>query len=206
VSETAAPAYVLPPTLITKADLARLVREVEALDNDLEAQKARARATGQQGYRLPVISQSLNDFTELNKLDLANDQARMLLKEQLKIMKDKAPVMHMTFAVEADPESLQYLARYIREQLHPLTLLHVGLQPALVGGVYLRTPNHVHDFSVRSQLAKSRGVIQQDMDQLLHAIPVVEAPDEMPAAPQAQAPVAPVQTPAAPVQPTGVAA
>jgi hypothetical protein len=178
VSDAAATVYALPPALITRADLARLVREVEALDNELEAQKARGRATGEKGYHLPATSQNLNDFVQLNKLDLANDQARMHFKEQLKAVKDKAPVVHMTFAVEADPASLQYLAGYIREQFHPQAVLSVGLQPALVGGVYMRTPNHVHDFSVRSQLTKSRGVIEQDIDQLLHTIPVADMPAE----------------------------
>lgn len=182
MSQPVAAAYVLPPALITRADLARLVREVETLDNELEAQKARNHATGGQGYHLPNLSQGLNDFAELNKLDLANDQSRMLLKEQMKIIKDKAPVVHLTFAVEADPESLRFLAEYMRRELHPQTVLSVGLQPALVGGVYMRTPNHVHDFSLRAKLSQSRGVIQQDIDQLLHAIPVVAAPADVVAA------------------------
>jgi G3E family GTPase len=176
VSQPVAADYVLPPALVTRADLARLVREVEALDNELEAQKARNRATGQTGYRMPNASQGLSDFIELNKLDLNDDRARMLLKEQMKIMKDKAPIVHMTFAVEADPASLQSLVAYMRRELHPQALLSVGLQPSLVGGVYMRTPNHVHDFSVRAKLAQSRGVIAGDIEQLVHAIKVVEAP------------------------------
>ncbi len=190
MSEAAASQYVLPSALITRADLARLVREVESLDNELEAQKARNHATGQTGYHMPNLSQGLTDFAELNKLDLTDDHGRMTLKEQMKVMKDKAPVMHMTFAVEADPESLKFLVEYIRKELHPQALLSVGLQPALVGGVYLRTPNHIHDFSMRAKLAESRVVIEQDMDELLQRVvapggrpvtvmqtmPVVEAP------------------------------
>lgn len=176
MSELAATTYVLPPALVTRADLARLVREVEALDNDLEAQKARNHATGQTGYHMPTVSRGLSDFVELNKLDLGNDQARMLLKERMKVMKDKAPIVHMTFAIEADPASLQYLVAYMRKELHPQALISVGLQPSLVGGVYLRTPNHVHDFSLRAKLAENRGVIQQDIEAFAGVIEVVEAP------------------------------
>jgi hypothetical protein len=173
--------YTLPSALITGADLARLVRELEDVDNELEAQKARNRDSGKDGYHLPNVSQGLNDFVELNKLDLADDQARMQLKKELNKLKNKAPVIHLTFAVEADMPSLRQLAEYIRKEFHPQALLHVGLQPAIVGGVYMRTPNHVHDFTLRAKLAESRSVIQQDLDQMMHSIPVVEAPEVAPA-------------------------
>lgn len=179
MSTLAAAPYILPSALISRADLARLVREVENMDAELEAQKARNQTTGQKGYHMPNISQGLSDFAELNKLDLADDKARMLLKEQMKVMKDKAPIVHMTFAVEADPDSLRFLVEYMRKELHPQTLLSIGLQPALVGGVYMRTPNHIHDFTLRAKLSQSRGIIQQDIDQLLKTIPVVEPPAEV---------------------------
>jgi hypothetical protein len=171
---------VLPPALISRADLARLVREIEDIDNDLEAQKARNHATGKTGYSLPPLSHTMNDFVELNKVDVADDQARMKLKEQMKVMKDHAPVMHMTFAVEADPASLQQLTAYLRKEIHPQALLVVGMQPALVGGAYVRTPNHIHDFSVRSRMAEKRGLILQAINQLSNVIAVVEAPPEIP--------------------------
>jgi G3E family GTPase len=160
--------------------LSRLVRDIENIDNELEAQKARNHATGQTGYHMPNFGKSLSDFAELNKLDLADDQLRMVLKEQMKLMKEKAPILHMTFAVEADPASLQQLVDYVRRELHPQALLSVGLQPSLVGGVYLRTPNHIHDYSVRSRLASARGVISQDIESLTNVIEVVEAPPQEP--------------------------
>jgi len=167
VSEATATVYILPPALITRADLARLVREVEALDNELEAQKARNRTTGKAEKHAPATSRQLADFLELNKLDLTDDQGRMLLKEHLRVMKDSAPIIHMTFAVEADPASLQQLVMYLRKEIHPQALLSVGLQPSLVGGAYVRTPNHVHDFSVRELLAGKREVIMHELEGLV---------------------------------------
>jgi G3E family GTPase len=180
VNEPAIIKLALPPALVTRADLSRLVRDIEAIDNELEAQKARNHATGQSGYHVPTFSKSLADFAELNKLDLADDQLRMLLKDQMKVMKEKAPVLHMTFAVEADAASLGKIIEYVRKEIHPQALLSVGLQPALVGGVYLRTPNHVHDFSVRGRLASAHSVIAQDIEALTNVIEVVPAPPEEP--------------------------
>lgn len=169
---------IFPSVVITRTDLARLVREIEDLDNEFEAQKARNQTAGKQdGYRMPPITQGLNDFAELNKIDLKDDQARAELRKELKRLKEKAPVIHLTFAVEADLPALRQLAEYIRKEFHPQALLQTGLQPSLVGGVYMRTPNRAYDFSIRAKLAENRNVIQQDIDQMLHAIPVVEAPD-----------------------------
>ena len=91
MSETAV-SFVLPPALTGRADLARLVREIEALDGELEAQKVRSR--GQQvAYRLPNMSRALSDFLDLNKIDVSDDQGRMELVEQLRKLKDHAPVV-----------------------------------------------------------------------------------------------------------------
>jgi hypothetical protein len=180
VSEQSTATPLLPSALVSRADLSRLVRDIETIDNELEAQRARNHATGQSGYHLPTFSKGLADFAELNKLDLADDHLRMKLKEQMKVMKEKAPVIHMTFAVEADPSSLAKLVEYIRKEIHPQALLSVGLQPAIVGGVYLRTPNHIFDLSVRSRLSEARSIMAQDIESMANVIKVVEAPPEIP--------------------------
>lgn len=179
MSEAETAQLILPSALLTRTDLARLVREIEDLDNELGAQKARNETAGKhdEGYRMPTISQGLGDFVELNKVDLTDDHARDEMRRNLKRLREKAPVIHLTFAVEADLPTLRQLAEYIRKEFHPQALLQVGLQPSLVGGVYMRTPNRAYDFSIRAKLAENRNVIQQDIDQLLHAIPVVEVPE-----------------------------
>jgi hypothetical protein len=172
--------FQLPPALVTRADLSRLVRDIETIDNELEAQKARNHATGSTGYHLPSMTKGINDFAELNNIDLADDQTRMLLKDQMKMLKEHAPVLHMTFAVEADADSLQKIVDFVRKEIHPQALLSIGLQPSLVGGVYLRTPNHVHDLSVRGRLKAASAVIAQDIEQMTNIIEVKEAPPEEP--------------------------
>jgi G3E family GTPase len=161
--------FILPPSLISRIDLSRLVREVESVDGELESQKVRNHSSGHddQKYVMPNISQTLDDFLSMNKLDITDNQARMVLKEQMQILKNKAPIIHMTFATEADPEALSELTDWVRKNLHPQALISVGLQPSLVGGVYLRTPNHVHDFSLRANLENKRNVIMDALGSLI---------------------------------------
>lgn len=162
---TVAIQYMLPAAVVSRADLTRLVRELEEVDNQLEQQKARGQ--GKSGhYQLPAMSKGLADFVAANKLDIGSDHVRLNLKAELRKLKDHAPVIHMTFSTEADTESMQYIAAWIRKELHPQALISVGLQPSLIAGAYVRTPNHVHDFSVRAFMKNSRGIIVEALDKL----------------------------------------
>jgi hypothetical protein len=158
------PNFILPPSLTTKLDLAKIIREVEAIGQELESQKIRGQS--QDGYKIPPMSSGLSDFLSINKIDFMNDQARMILSEQLRALKDKVPIIHFTFASAADPQSLQQLVAWIRKELHPWTLIEVGVQPALIGGAYIRTPNHVHDFSMRSLFKNNSDVLVKDLEEL----------------------------------------
>ena len=157
---------VMPPNVVDKVDLARLVREVEDLDNEYTTAEARAKAEVDTPS-LSTPSQQLSDFLHLNELSLdIGGHARTELIEQLRLLKDHAPVVHMTFAVEADRESLGKLATWLRSSVHAQALISVGLQPALIAGVYLRTPNHIHDLSLRGMLKNGRGTLVKELETL----------------------------------------
>lgn len=165
MSITDVPEYLLPPALIGRADVARLEREVEAIDNDFETQKVRDHRD-EEHYAIPNMSRGLTDFLTTNKVNITDAKERTSLKERLRVLKDKAPVVHVTFAVDADAEFLQELVNWMRTEIHPQSLLSVGLQPSLVGGMYMRTPNHVHDFSLREVLAEKRDILAGDLAKL----------------------------------------
>jgi hypothetical protein len=203
----------LPISVTGRMQLSRLVRELEDIENDIESQKARDRKAQ---LRIPAMSQGLADCVELNKVDILEGTARMGLKRQLAYAKDKAPNIHFTFAVEADPRSLQQLAAYVRKEIHPQALISVGLQPALVGGAYVRTPNHIHDFSLRALLKGKRDVITQALSNGMNAadLAIIEAanaasvvqapPDQQPTpspAPSAASPPSSASKPAAVAEP-----
>lgn len=144
--------YTLPPSIVSKIDVSRLVSEFERLDNDLTSKAVRAKA-GAPAQAAPILSEQLTDFLSQNQLQFETNHDRSELIKQLRLLKENVPVLSMTFAVVADRESLQQLAQWVRSTLHPQAVITAGLQPALVAGVYVRTPNHVHDLSVRGLLA-----------------------------------------------------
>ncbi len=159
------PAFVLSPSLVTKKDVAHLINEFEQLDSDLAASEVRA-GIGASVQFMPTLSTRLADFLKQNKIDLKSGRARGETVKRLRAMKESLPVLHMTFAVEADQESLERLVGWVRTSIDPYAVLDIGLQPSLVAGVYLRTPNHVHDLSVRGVLAGRRSILVRELEAL----------------------------------------
>lgn len=158
--------FVLPPSVVSKIDISHLVAELEALDGTLNAMAIRAKI-GTQDQARPAVSDQLTEFLQINALRIeADGHSRAELIKQVRLLKEKAPIIHMTFAVEADKQSLQQLVQWLRTSIHPQAVIRVGLQPGLVAGVYLRTPNHVHDLSLRGMLQSSRGLLVKEIGAL----------------------------------------
>jgi len=168
MSESQAPLYtkfLLPLNVVSRVDLSRLVSELEAVDGQLTAAAVQAKA-GVSPQALPALSARLAGFLSQNRIALDNGKIRTELIRQLRLLKDNAPVIHMTFAVEADPASLQQLVQWARSSIHPQAIIAVGLQPGLVAGVYLRTPNHVIDLSLRHALDGSHELLVKELESL----------------------------------------
>jgi hypothetical protein len=157
--------FVLPASIVTKVDLSRMVSEFEQIDNELTTASVRERSGGAAGDS-PSISEQFSDFLAVNQLDISDARARGDMIKRLRKLKDTVPVLHMTFSATADGESLRRLSAWIRESIHPQAVIAVGLQPALIGGVYVRTPNHVMDLSLRSRLKEGHGLITNELEAL----------------------------------------
>lgn len=168
MSKTALKPYAefrLPATVVSKGDVSRLVSDAERVDSELTSRSVRKKAGAKETPR-PTMSSQLSDFLELNELSFERSKDRSVLIKQLRALKDTVPITHMTFATEADVESLQQLALWLRESVHPQAVIEVGLQPGLVAGVYVRTPNHVHDLSLKGKLQSQRGVLVKELEAL----------------------------------------
>lgn len=157
--------FTLPPAIISKVDISRLVREFEDVDNTLTAKNVRKKA-GASDEEALAMSPQLQSFLDANPVNLEDSGARSDYIKQLRLLKNNVPVMNMTFAVVADAESLQQLSAWLRESVHPQTVIDVHLQPALVAGVYLRSQNHVFDFTVRNALKEKRGELKKELEAL----------------------------------------
>ena len=160
---------VLPSSLATRSDLQRLITEIERIDNSLNSAQIHEQI-GHPADDSLTTSRQLADFLQINDIDIKNGEDRSRLLHDARHLKITAPVIHVTFATSADNDELTKIVDWVRQSVHPMAVLTVGLQPSLIGGVYIRTTNKVFDFSVRSQLANGRHIIKQELEALSGAI------------------------------------
>lgn len=156
--------FALPPSVVSRIDIARLVSDAERVDNELTTLAVRATTGASTTADEVAFSTPLKDFLSLNQLSVEDGRVRSEIIKQLRKLKDHVPVIHMTFSTAADPESLGKLMQWLRDSIHPQVVLAVGLQPGLVAGVYVRTPNHVHDLSLRAKLKEQRSLIAKELE------------------------------------------
>lgn len=110
--------FSLPPSVVTKRDVSRLVDEAERIDGEMTTATVRAHVASGVAAS-PMFSGQFSDFLAQNKLVFEESKARTDLIQQLRKLKDKAPIIHLTLAVQADAESLQKLTQWFRNSVHP---------------------------------------------------------------------------------------
>ena len=148
----------LPNIIVSNFDVARILRELAALDDFFTAAAARPAGTP---ITPPKISRSLSQVANDNRYNLLDEAQRKKLEAQLTELKQQAPLIHISFAVDPPARALEGILVWLRTNINPHTLLQVGLQPNLAAGCVLRTPNHWIDMSLRSRLLQQEDYLIQ---------------------------------------------
>lgn len=151
----------LPSTVTSPADVARLRRELNGM-NDFFV-NAQARRTGTT-MQLPRLSRLLNEVAKDNKVNLLDEKSRNRLFEALGEVYELAPALHISFASEPSPKAVEKMIVWIRANVHSQALIRVGLQPTVAVGCFLRTPNKTFDMSLRSSLKRSQPILVKLID------------------------------------------
>jgi len=154
----------LPISVVTPSDVGRLAHELEVLENDLVQLKMQKTDNG-----VPQLSftKGLERIAELNKFNLSNPADRLTLQGFLVEVKQKAPVLHISFNSEPSPLFLDKLMLWLRREIHPLVLLTIGLQPAIGAGCMVRTTNKYFDLSMRQTFMAKRPLL---LEQIIPAV------------------------------------
>jgi F0F1-type ATP synthase delta subunit len=148
----------LPTNVVSQVDVARILREINGLNDFFAGAAKRQSGTPMQ---LPKLTRLLDQVASENSLNLLEEKDRKMLVEQLNLVLGKAPLLHISFAAEPSPKSLERVLIWFRQNIHPQTLLQVGLQPTIAAGCVLRTPNKLFDMSLRSYLKEQEPYLVQ---------------------------------------------
>ncbi|MEO8104985.1 MAG: hypothetical protein ABI602_01475 [Candidatus Saccharibacteria bacterium] len=162
VPKTAVRALVLPGSVVGPVDLGRMLRELATLENTL----MQLRLKPDTAPRLPKTSKLLDQAIELNKLNLLDEADFIALQKFLSHTRECAPVLHISFG--ADPSAIftQKLVQWLRQEIDPLVLLTIGLQPTIGAGCVVRSVNKYFDFSLREHLINNRQQLIAQLQEL----------------------------------------
>ena len=78
--------FTLPPTVVSRLDVSRLVGELEKIDNELTSDAIRHKSDEKHEVTKPLMSDKLNDFLHVNELELDDDHMRSELIKELKLL------------------------------------------------------------------------------------------------------------------------
>ncbi len=166
----------LPPQVVSRSDVSRCLRELQALEEYLH----QAAIRGSKVEQLPRVSMVLEALARANGINLLHAEGRDRLKPFLAQVKSKGPVVHMSFPSTASSQFTARLLDWFRKETHPHVMLHIGLQPELAAGFTVRTTNKAFDFSFRKRFEQSKqkliGVLE-DMDKLPEKVVVAGSTD-----------------------------
>jgi len=162
VPKTTVRQLALPSSVVGPVELGRLLRELEVLDNALMQLRLRTDKT----LKLPPTSRLLDQTIELNKLKLLESADLQELQRFLLHVKAQAPVLHISFGADPSPLFTQKLVLWLRQEINPLVLLTIGLQPSIGAGCMVRTTNKYFDFSLRERFTKNRQLLISQLQEV----------------------------------------
>ena len=156
--------FTLPIAVISPTDIARLLRELENLD---EYFRQTAIREGNDPQNTPRYSRLLDEIVVENTANLLDEKARWNLIPQLEDLRDKAPVLHISFSVDPPGSYVQKIVAWLRSNIDNKVLVTVGLQPNIGAGCVVRSTNHTFDFSLRQYFETKHDFFMEKLHQVL---------------------------------------
>lgn len=147
----------LPLRTIGRSDAMKLKRELLAVEEYIS--QSELREPGTPLKHLPTASLSLNDFAEINHVNLLNRGDRSSAVSFLDELLKNAPEVHISFASDPSSTFLRKITGWFRNNIDPLILVNIGLEPSIAAGCTLRTANHYYDFSLRENFTAHRDLL-----------------------------------------------
>lgn len=153
-------ALVLPMQVTSPIEIGRLLRELENINESLLQLQLRKPGAD---VVMPKSSQMLEQLVQLNGLNLLQEDDRTKLQIFLKQVKDAAPTMHMSFSADPSVQFMEKIMAWLRREIHPLTLVTIGLQPSIGAGCVIRTTNRQFDLSLKQSFMNKRDLLRDQI-------------------------------------------
>tara|TARA_Y100001970_G_scaffold250241_1_gene321816 strand:- start:256 stop:738 length:483 start_codon:yes stop_codon:yes gene_type:complete len=149
----------LPESVVTKADLSRLIREVEEYSEVAYQAEVRGSTAPSVHYASPALQ-----FLARQQEGILNSrQARHTLLDQLHTLQGVVIPVHVGFASQPSIKALQQLVVWFRKNVDPSIVVQVGVDPSIIGGCVVRTTNRVFTFTLAEALRSSQTALAKEV-------------------------------------------
>lgn len=148
----------LPDSLIGSADVARVKRSLETLNDQHQEARLRAKKGGNE-VTIDEPSRGLVAVAESNDYNLDTAEDRTELLSELEKLIATAPTITMSFAVDPSAAFMTKIVGWLRTNIDPCLMVRVGLQPSIAAGCIVRTSGKIYDFSLRSKFTEQRPML-----------------------------------------------
>lgn len=98
----------------------------------------------------------LNLFWQINPKISTDENYRSLLLEQMEKILESSEKVTISLAQSPDSEFLSELVGWLRANVNPYLVVDIQIDPMLVGGLVLRTREHIYDWSLQRQLVQTK--------------------------------------------------
>jgi hypothetical protein len=164
---------ILPIAVVSPTDIARMLKELENLDEFFRQSAIR---TGGSPQEIPRYSRLLDEVVVANKLNLLQADNRESLQESFHDLAEHAPVLHISFSVDPPGPYVQKIVDWLRHNIESTILVRIGLQPNIGAGCVVRSTNKSFDFSLRKFFESKHDFF---MDKLHEVLTPEEVADPM---------------------------
>lgn len=164
---------ILPIAVVSPTDIARMLKELENLDEFFRQSAIRTGGTPQE---IPRYSRLLDEVVVANKLNLLQSDNRESLQDSFHELAEHAPVLHISFSTDPPGPYVQKIVDWLRHNIESTILVRIGLQPNIGAGCVVRSTNKSFDFSLRKFFESKHDFF---MDKLHEVLTPEEVADPM---------------------------
>lgn len=168
--------FVVPVSVVSPTDVARLKREIESIDDFFR--QSEIRAGGEPTGQMPQMSKLMDQLIVANQLNLLQESDRQWIVDCLVELDASAPVLHISFSVDPPGSHVQKIVSWLRENIDAGVLVTVGLQPNIGAGCVVRTTNKIFDMSLREFFASKRGFFVEKLHDAIVDPQNIDSPTE----------------------------
>ncbi|MEI7683306.1 MAG: F0F1 ATP synthase subunit delta [Candidatus Saccharibacteria bacterium] len=145
----------LPLSIVTPADVTDCLSDLSQYQKSVQNNHLVHKVGGATKPAVTELSQPAIDLLGVGE-KLPTNEDIIQAMDYLAALHKQPLVLHLTVVAELPLKGQVAIAEWFRDSCHPEALLSFSVNSQIGGGIKVRTPYHLHDYSYASQLEANK--------------------------------------------------